>query len=330
MVDIAGNTVRGPLAKAGDEPEDDALEVELLASAPSMFGQARVLLAENESGEEVRILEVGEGFQSATYVERWSEPVFAYFRAFDALLPAEVFAGEGDADGMGGDGAADMGGGATGGMAGSLGLRRSSGSECSPSLTPDAFCVLMLGAGGCAWPKHVLASCPHAQVVAVEVDPAIMQLAKRWFFVSEAKSQHGDRFRFVCADAVEFLGRCAEGGCEDEPWALPRRYHAIANDVFAGIEVPASLTSDAGLCAVKRCLVPGGRYGVNVVVDPESGYGELYTLVERLKCHFAHVETIDASDEEFGEWENYLVVASDAPLELPGAIPLPEAGGDEF
>ena len=308
----------GECVQDDDFAEDDALEVELLASARSMFGEAHVLLAEDEAGEQVRILEVGEGFQSASYVgERWADPVFAYFRAFDALLPAAAFDAEGK--GAGADAVLGPEGGAC--------ADRDAG-DC---VREPAFRALMLGAGGCALPKHILKSCPHTQVVAVEVDPEIMQLAKRWFFASKAKSQFGERFRFVCADAVEFLNQSVEGECAaqagavTQPWALPHRYHAIANDVFAGIEVPSSLSGDEGLCLVKSCLEPGGRYGVNVVVDPEAGYGEMFALVERLQRHFTYVETVDASDEEFGEWENFLVAASDEPLNIPGAIPLPES-----
>ena len=55
----------------------------------TMFGPAYVYDVETEEGAEVRLLEVGGVFESATYLgERRFEPTFAYYRAFDRLFEA--------------------------------------------------------------------------------------------------------------------------------------------------------------------------------------------------------------------------------------------------
>ena len=55
-------------------------------SYPSMFGEAQVFNVEASDGTPLRMLYIGDGFQSATYVgERRMEPPFAYCRAFDRL-----------------------------------------------------------------------------------------------------------------------------------------------------------------------------------------------------------------------------------------------------
>ena len=55
----------------------------------TMFGAAYVYDIETEDGDEVRVLEVGGVFESATYLDdRRFEPTFAYYHAFDHLFEA--------------------------------------------------------------------------------------------------------------------------------------------------------------------------------------------------------------------------------------------------
>ena len=55
----------------------------------TMFGAAYVYDIETEDGDEVRVLEVGGVFESATYLDdRRFEPTFAYYGAFDHLFEA--------------------------------------------------------------------------------------------------------------------------------------------------------------------------------------------------------------------------------------------------
>ena len=89
-------------------------------------GIARVKGIRGEHGEKIRVLQQGGVYQSATYVgERRFEPVFAYYRAFDAMFEAEPV------------------------------LCAASGHGVER--------VLMLGGGGYAYPKHALTQ--HAGLV---------------------------------------------------------------------------------------------------------------------------------------------------------------------
>ena len=54
-------------------------------------GMARVKKVRDEAGNQVRVLQQGGVYQSATYLdERRFEPVFAYYRAFDRMFDAEA------------------------------------------------------------------------------------------------------------------------------------------------------------------------------------------------------------------------------------------------
>ena len=87
-------------------------------------------------------------YQSASYVgERWAEPVFAYYRAFDDVFEAE------DA------------------------MRDAYGHGISR--------MLMLGGGGFAYPKFALMSHEGLRMDVIEYDGEITRLARRWFYLDE-------------------------------------------------------------------------------------------------------------------------------------------------
>lgn len=67
-----------------------AVRAACLQVARTRNGLARVKRMHDEGGDEIRVLVQGGVYQSASYVgERWAEPVFAYYRAFDDVFEAE-------------------------------------------------------------------------------------------------------------------------------------------------------------------------------------------------------------------------------------------------
>ena len=67
-----------------------AVRAACLQVARTRNGLARVKRVHDERGDEVRVLVQGGVYQSASYVgDRWAEPVFAYYRAFDDAFEAE-------------------------------------------------------------------------------------------------------------------------------------------------------------------------------------------------------------------------------------------------
>ena len=67
-----------------------AVRAACLQVARTRNGLARVKRVHDEGGDEVRVLVQGGVYQSASYVgERWAEPAFAYYRAFDDVFEAE-------------------------------------------------------------------------------------------------------------------------------------------------------------------------------------------------------------------------------------------------
>ena len=233
--------------------------------------------------EPVRVLEQGGVYQSATYLgERRFEPVFAYYRGFDAVFEANE----------------------------ALCLRTGHGVQR----------VLMLGGGGFSWPKHLLTTRSGIALDVVEVDAKVVRAARRWFFLGELEERladpalaGGNALRVYRAEGRSYLEGTA---------LRQRRYDAIVNDAFAGAEPARRLATLEAAQAARACLCPGGVYAVNVVsheggTDLTFLRDEAATLTEV----FAHVHVLDISDAHFGAEANYLLIATDGDGAFPGAIP---------
>ena len=184
-------------------------------------------------------------------------------------------------------------------------------------LRPDARRLLAIGGGGCAFPKLVAARHPGVVTDVVEIDPAVVRAARRWFFLDEAvelaRASGGD-LRVVCEDGRAFLER----GCGP--------YDAIVLDAFRGAEPVHSLASVEALRLVRAALAPDGVCLMNVVSrEGGSDVSFLRSLTATALEVFSHAEIALATDDAHAEEDNYLLVASSAPLGLPDAIPYDEA-----
>lgn len=182
----------------------------------------------------------------------------------------------------------------------------------------DARSVLVIGGAGCAWPRHAVAVDDAVAVTVVEVDPAVVDIARREFRLDDAVARAGStpagepRLQVVTDDGLRFLARRAvEGG---------RPFDAVINDAYAGTDAPEALLSPVGLSLAKDALAPGGLYVANVVCSPTDPTPVLAAR-DALLGAFSHVWDVPCPDP-LAEEENHLLVASDADREVPGAYPL--------
>lgn len=192
--------------------------------------------------------------------------------------------------------------------------------EAEPALSVER--VLMIGGAGFAYPKQLLSDHPGVKLDVVEIDPAMVALARDHFFLDRLEQRlaaegRGDDLRIFVEDGATFLqdgGRGFDG------------YDVIINDAFVGRDAVAFFASDAGIAAAKARLRPGGLLMANCVVEfTGDAMYRLFTQVQRLGDWFASVVVIDASDEQFGGADNYLVIASDGAYPFTGVIPYGEA-----
>ena len=193
------------------------------------FGFAQILQEHAPDGSPVRVLKLGGVFQSAAYTdERRFEPVFEYYRAFDTVLEHPVGAAlEDDSpDGFPPCGASASFAGAeqSATAARSLAVETPDAPDCKRTDFADSHRVLVLGGGGFAWPKHVLATHPEVSLDVVEIDPAIIRIARKHFFLDEAIEKFDPvhaRLRLICDDGRAFLENAAESSQRSAISPLP-------------------------------------------------------------------------------------------------------------
>lgn len=207
---------------------------------------------------------------------------------------------------------------------------------------PDIERVLMVGGGGYAYPKHIIATRPKVHMDVVEIDPAIIRIALTDFYLADYLSDFpfGGTYDLgrICADGCDYLAdlsRVVRGdpyGGSDVPQAefacqarmrygasFGRRYDAMVFDVFAGKKPVASLASPTTIRNAHACLNPGSVLIANVVSaleGPKSVF--LHHYVEVLEGEFAHVHVLPLSPDSTDVPDNVIVLATDSDWEFTG------------
>ena len=183
-------------------------------------------------------------------------------------------------------------------------------------LVPHVQRLLAIGGGGFAFPKLVAEKHPGVVTDVVEIDPAVIGIARRWFYLDEAcelQKRGGGQLNVICADGRRVLNDTA-----------PSSYDAIVLDAFVRDTPVLSLATVEAFQAAHQALSPHGVLLANVVPDEnDPGNGFLRSVTAGLVATFAHVEiTLVVDHQNVGE--NYIVFASDTALDLPDAIPFDE------
>ena len=174
--------------------------------------------------------------------------------------------------------------------------------------------MLMIGGGGFSYPKHLLMSANPlhrgAGIDVVEIDPAIVDIARKYFELAEIERLHGPqatgRLGVIVADGAEIL--------QTMPAAA---YDVIVNDSFDGAECTRALFAPDVLGRAKRVLTADGIYVANVVAEDAA---EAAPYADALHTAFTHVYLHLCPDEDFDGSSNSLLFATDGPLPLPGLL----------
>jgi spermidine synthase len=147
--------------------------------------------------------------------------------------------------------------------------------------------VLLLGLGGGSAARVVRAVAPGARIVAVEIDPRVVRLAREWFDLDALGVE------VVVADAREYLTRARA------------RFDAVLEDVFVGAGRAARKPEGLplpGLARAARRVRPGGVLASNALDE----WREVHAALRGL---FPRVVRIDVAD-----YDNRVFVAGAAPL----------------
>ncbi|MFB3880766.1 MAG: spermidine synthase [Armatimonadota bacterium] len=123
---------------------------------------------------------------------------------------------------------------------------------------PNIRSVLVIGLGGGTIPKRFVRDYPQVKVDCVEIDPAVIKIAQRYFYV-----EPGPRLKIYESDGRQFLRR------------TKRTWDLIVLDAYYADTVPFFLTTREFFTLAESRLNPGGVLCNNVVgqvVGPRSKF----------------------------------------------------------
>lgn len=111
-------------------------------------------------------------------------------------------------------------------------------------LQPNPTSILVAGLGGGSIPTTLTDLFPEAQIDVVEVDQAVVNVAKEYFFFEE-----NPNMKVAVADARVFIKRAG---------ILGKKYDYIVLDAFGGDYIPEHLLTMEFLQEVKQIMADGG------------------------------------------------------------------------
>ncbi len=115
------------------------------------------------------------------------------------------------------------------------------------ALHPAPRSALILGLGAGSLPSFLQRHAPELRQVVVEIDPTVVEVARRFFGFEPSPST-----RVEIGDARAFVTR------------TPARFDLVFIDAYGPDDVPRPLTTVEFHRAVRSCLTPGGAVAVNL------------------------------------------------------------------
>lgn len=128
---------------------------------------------------------------------------------------------------------------------------------------PHAQSCLILGLGGGSIPRMLLKACPRIEVEAVEIDPAILKLAEKYFDVRALP-----RFTAHREDAAEFLRRCSS------------QYGMVIVDTYLGEQFPDQCATQEFIVNARGCLIEDGVFVLNWLSGNRQNRIDLLKAIE--------------------------------------------------
>jgi spermidine synthase len=154
--------------------------------------------------------------------------------------------------------------------------------------------VLIIGLGGGVLTTYFARFLPEATIDTVELDPGVIEAAKKYFGIREVGNSH-----LVDSDGRVFLNR------HSEPYDL------IIVDAFSGSYIPFHLMTKEFYALLRERLTPHGAAAFNILPGTK-----LYdSNVKTLKTVFDRIDLYHSGDDAAGTGSMTVVAPLDAPVE---------------
>lgn len=151
--------------------------------------------------------------------------------------------------------------------------------ELVQKVAPEARRILVLGLGGGAMQHIFSEKMPGIGIVSVEIDPAIVQVAEKYFDVGEIPNH-----KIITADACKFI-------VEPEKYDLEQEmFDVVIVDIYCGDKYPDLGKSGNFVARVKEMAAGGGIVIFNRIYI-HSHQEDVNNFIEFLEDFFPEVET---------------------------------------
>lgn len=160
--------------------------------------------------------------------------------------------------------------------------------------------ILLIGGGGFTFPRAVLQACPQVRMRVVEIEGAMVDIARECLWFDEIYDREINKRLFITiGDGFDYLRESDE------------KYDLIINDAFSGSTQDMGLLMPDTAKAVKERLRPGGRYMINLITSRTGEYAMAGMLQKQiLSEYFENVELIPVHpDWKAEQRQNYIVIA---------------------
>lgn len=137
--------------------------------------------------------------------------------------------------------------------------------------------ILLLGLGGGTF-LHLLADAlPEAEIVCVEIDEKIVELAKKYFDLEKSKN-----VRWVVADAAQVV-------VEPGRYLGEEKFDTVIVDLYLGGQLPAFSATEDFYFSVRELLETGGKAIFNRLF-PLSDEASQQAFLDKLSRYFNNLE----------------------------------------
>jgi len=201
--------------------------------------------------------------------------------------------------------------------------------QASPSAPEQPMRALAIGAGAFTYPRRFLALHPESTIDVAEIDPALIPLSMRYFFLKAPgvpADQGGEpRLKVFSEDGRHYLDRMQQA-----LQALHRTdgpYQFIFLDAFnADVSVPFQLVSAEAFSQMKSDLTPDGTIVMNLISPATFSPDTILPhVLASIRLSFPSIHLFQAyTNEPAAQVQNLIIVASKNPDFRLRAGALPE------
>ncbi len=167
--------------------------------------------------------------------------------------------------------------------------------------------AIMFGAGAYSYPKHFQEKFPGKQLDIVEIDPALTEIAKKYFQFTPNSSTN-----IIHQDARYFLS------------ITNKKYNAVLYDVLtSNLIAPFHLTTLETFNSISNIMTDDGVFVMNILGNL-NGIGStfLQSEIKTVKEVFPQVYVFNALGKDFEGISNHMIVG----LKKKSAVEIPETG----